>query len=63
MSIDRDGWNGPIIFTCDVCDETFETGEEDFKSAHAMAKAKGWRTKKIGDEWINYCCKECMEDK
>lgn len=61
--IERDkGYNGVISFVCDVCDEHYDTYTENFNEALQMVKAKGWKIKKIGDEWIHYCCAECMED-
>jgi hypothetical protein len=54
--IDRQG--NRIVLECDSCEETFE-GDEDAEWADvwAVAKREGWRSKKIGDEWIHGCGK------
>ncbi len=54
--IDRQG--NRVLIECDSCEEVFE-GEEDeeFQQVWAAAKRDGWRTKKIGDEWVHGCDK------
>lgn len=46
---------GKIIVACDTCDEQFAESGDDFKKVWAAAKAAGWRTRKIGDEWVHGC--------
>lgn len=58
--IDRDGYNGPIVFRCDDCDEGCETHCTDFPSALAKAKSRGWRVRK-GDDGFAHHCPECAE--
>ena len=45
-----------IVIECDSCGEVFngEPGEE-FAVLWARAKTDGWRTRKIGDEWVHGC--------
>ena len=43
--IDRQG--GQIVFECDSCDETLETGTAEFRDAWSLAKREGWRSKKL----------------
>lgn len=52
--IDRQ--NGKVVIECDSCEEVFE-GEpgEEFAVVWKAAKDDGWRTKKIGDEWVHGC--------
>ena len=52
--IDRQG--GKVLIECDSCDEVFE-GEpgDEFSVVWKAAKDDGWRTKKIGDEWVHGC--------
>lgn len=47
---------GKVVISCDSCDETTE-GErgEPFDVVWAHAKAAGWRTKKIANEWLHGC--------
>jgi hypothetical protein len=54
--IDRQG--NRILIECDSCDEVFE-GDEDseFSEVWSEAKREGWRSKKIGDEWVHGCGK------
>jgi hypothetical protein len=54
--IDRQG--NRIVLECDSCEETFE-GDEDAEWADVWAEAKreGWRSKKIGNEWVHGCGK------
>ena len=51
--IDRQ--HGVIVFECDSCDETFEIGSDDFNDTWSAAKREGWRSKKIGEEWVHGC--------
>jgi hypothetical protein len=53
--IDRQ--HGEIIFECDACDETLETGESAWPHAHALFNAEGWHAEKVGDDWIHTCPK------
>ena len=52
--IDRQG--GKLIFECDSCDATEEFGDdENFSECWSRLKRDGWRTRKIGDEWVHGC--------
>jgi hypothetical protein len=52
--IDRQG--GKIVWECDSCDSTFEWDDEDeFAKGWEAAKSHGWRTRKIGNEWVHAC--------
>lgn len=52
--IDRQGRR--ILIECDSCDEVFQGDEGDeFAAVWSAAKRDGWRTKKIGDEWVHGC--------
>jgi hypothetical protein len=54
VMIDLQG--GKILIECDSCDEVF-VGDEDteFLEVWGSARREGWRTKKIGDEWVHGC--------
>lgn len=58
MSLERDGYNGPITFCCDECGEVEETRCSDFASAMLKVKSHGWRARKVGDDWQHFC-KDC----
>ena len=53
--IDRQ--HGKIVIECDSCDETFEIGSDDFNETWGAAKREGWRSRKIGSEWVHGCPK------
>lgn len=61
MTIERDGYNGPITIWCDVrgCGESIETHCEAFSGALAKAKSCGWRAVNVGTqfapEWEHHC--------
>lgn len=47
--------HGTIIFCCDACGDTLETGEREFAPAKAVLDAEGWRARKFGVDWMHYC--------
>lgn len=51
--IDRQ--HGEIVFCCDGCDETLETGESEWADAMAQFRRDGWRSEKVGAEWTHLC--------
>jgi hypothetical protein len=53
MSVDR--IKGEVVFICDECDDTLETGEDDFTEARATLQHEGWSTQKSGPDWLHYC--------
>lgn len=53
MAIDRQF--NEVIFICDTCEDTFDSGEEDFDTAKDDMKKAGWKITKEGDEWKHYC--------
>ena len=62
MMLDRQGGN--IWFECDTCPETLDTGTSDFDSARNLLRREGWRTSKVGTEWVHACsnCSEAHKD-
>jgi hypothetical protein len=56
--IDRQ--HGLIVFECDACEETCETGFDEWVDAWPCAKREGWKSRKIDGEWI-HTCPECSE--
>lgn len=48
---------GKILFECDSCDEVFAGETDDFREEWAVAKAEGWRSRKIADVWLHGCPK------
>lgn len=57
-----DRQHGKIVFECDACGDTLETGEREFSDAWDMAKSDGWRVRKIepSNVWVHSCPK-CAE--
>lgn len=53
-----DQQKGRIVIECDSCSETHGGDEGDeFAAVWAEAKRDGWRTKKIGNDWVHGCPK------
>lgn len=54
--IDRQ--HGNIVFSCDMCDATYESDDE-FQVAWQLAKSLGWRVRLIENrqqkEWVHAC--------
>ena len=59
MSIIRN--HGFIVFECDDCGETLETGVKEFYLAPEAAKQEGWDISKANGEWIHRC-PECYAE-
>jgi hypothetical protein len=53
--IDRQ--HGNVIIECDSCEKTFTLDTDDFDTTWSAAKRDGWRTRKIGEEWVHGCPK------
>lgn len=51
--IQREG--GTIHFVCDACPEDLDTGCADFAEANERRFAIGWKTEKLGQEWLHLC--------
>lgn len=44
-----------IVFECDSCAESLDTGWGNFGAAcSALRKAK-WKSRKVGEMWFHYC--------
>lgn len=56
--IDRQ--HGEIVFECDGCDETIETGESEWADARAEFRRNDWRAEKVGNDWT-HLCPDCQE--
>lgn len=59
--IHRDGYNGPITFECDVCNNDLDTECDDFQDAINLLKEEGWVTRKINNEWFHLCSFDCQK--
>lgn len=46
---------GSYYAICDACGTALEAEYDEFQDAVDGMKANGWRTSKIGGEWVNYC--------
>ena len=65
MAIEKRWKDGEEVFTpvCDVCGDNLDD-EWDFYDAVEAKKQAGWRSRKVGDDWIDmcpYCQKEEQE--
>jgi hypothetical protein len=48
---------GRIVIECDACDETFQGDNDNWQEVWPAAKRDGWRTRKVGDDWLHMCPK------
>jgi tRNA U54 and U55 pseudouridine synthase Pus10 len=46
-----------IVFECDYCDDTIETGTADFDDAMEKFRDEGWHSRKVGGDWKHACPK------
>lgn len=55
-----DSQGGEIVFECDGCAETLETGSDDFDAARSALKREDWIVRRIGGDWLHLCprCKD-----
>lgn len=57
---------GDIVCECDQCGEEeripFEDGCIDYREAQTELKALGWVSRKIDDEWHDFCSNKCHYD-
>lgn len=52
-----DRQHNQIIFECDACSETLETGERDFDEAKEILDREDWKARKFGSDWYHSCPK------
>jgi hypothetical protein len=46
---------GNVCFECDSCGENYDSQTNEFHAAWAEAKDLGWRSRKIGQDWVHSC--------
>lgn len=55
---------GEIVCECDKCGNTynyeFDCGP-DFRACQEEIKSQGWLSRKINNEWHDFCCEECYK--
>ena len=56
--IDYDNLFEKMTMSCDNCPEEY-TIEGIFSECFDVAKDDGWIIKKVNNEWLHFCCKEC----
>ncbi len=56
----QDRIKGEIVFICDSCDETLETGAHDFTEANEARRESKWIAFKEDHGWVHYCSRECQ---
>lgn len=55
MTIEREYFEGPITFVCDICGDKDETHATNFPGAYAKYKSHGGKAVKVKDEWEHHC--------
>lgn len=53
MALDR--VHGDVVFICDTCDETLDTGEHEFEDARVVLREAGWQTRRERGDWLHEC--------
>ena len=61
MTVHRD--HHQVIFECDTCGDTYESGEGEFNEAYAAAKDEGWIAFKNDEtgKW-EHRCEDCKRE-
>lgn len=52
-----DRQKGNIIFECDTCADTLDTGTGSFDAALNQLRRDGWRAQLVAGEWVHWCQK------
>jgi len=55
--IDRQ--HGRIVFGCDACGRLTEGNSNEWMELWRQAKREGWRARKIGKDWHQFCGEAC----
>lgn len=48
---------------CDNCPNSINTGTPHFMRAMEIIKESGWKNKKSGEEWLNFCSDDCKNER
>ena len=55
---------GTIECYCDECGDNYSyefcDGDVDFRDCQETIKEYGWISRKIDNEWFDFCCDECF---
>ena len=51
--IDRQ--HGNLVFECDGCGDTFETGGSEFAYVWPEARHEGWLARRVGEKIVHEC--------
>lgn len=46
---------GKVVFECDGCEDTIETGESEWPDAQRIFRALNWKAEKVGADWVHTC--------
>lgn len=44
-----------IVIECDACENVHEGGSKEWAPVWGEAKRLGWKSRKIGSEWVHTC--------
>jgi hypothetical protein len=50
---------GKIVITCDACGRFLQGDSDEWIDAWPRASRAGWRARKIGKEWCQFCGELC----
>jgi len=51
--------NNKIVFGCDACGRLCEPDSNDWMEIWPQANRGGWRARKIGNGWYQFCGQAC----
>jgi len=51
-----------ITFICDYCQKVFDIEVNSFSEALAEAKSVGWIMRKNENDWLHFCCYDCLHN-
>ena len=49
-------------FTCEHCGESIGGGDYDFYESLDLKKSQGWISRKVDDEWCDFCSEDCYKE-
>ncbi len=62
MAVERDTKSREICFVCDACGSLHDTNTDNWNEALAEIKEEGWKIRKIGEDWVHCCSRECLRE-
>ncbi|MBR4889730.1 MAG: hypothetical protein IKU15_00240 [Clostridia bacterium] len=57
------GTGGKVEAICDCCGKSlkYKFDKQPYKTASEKMKKRGWFSRKLGDDWYDFCSDECFD--